>query len=298
MPVPDDLHTADGSGLLGWEAVDLPILLLLPLLLVLSGFFSGSETALFGLTETDRMQLRRDGSLSGRAVEALLGNERMLLITLLLGNMTINVLYFVISSVLLMRAQAGVIGLLALAAGSLLLLILLGEVLPKLLANSRRMAFAALVATPLVAIHQVIAPVRIVLDRAVVAPLSRLTAPGEAPPRLDREELAALVEVSGREGVIDDHEQRILQDVISLSQRKARDVMTPRVRMAALPVDASYEQVKALVAETRLTKFPVYREDLDRIVGVLHVKSYLLASDDGDRQHHSLEGLATPVPFV
>ena len=69
MPVPDDLQTANGSGLLGWEAVDLPLLLLLPLLLVLSGFFSGSETALFGLTATDRMQLRRANSNKGTSTQ-------------------------------------------------------------------------------------------------------------------------------------------------------------------------------------------------------------------------------------
>ena len=165
----------------GLSGIDIPMLALLPGLLLLSGFFSGSETALFGLTETERMTLRRDESLAGRAVAALLANPRMLLITVLLGNMTINVLYFVTSSVLLMRADAGFIGLIAMAAVSLLLLILLGEVLPKLWANSRRVTFAVLTAPPLLALHRLIGPLRLVLDRAIVAPLSRLTAPAEAP---------------------------------------------------------------------------------------------------------------------
>ena len=259
-----------------WTTVDIPMLALLPVLLLASGFFSGSETALFGLTENQRMLIRRQQTLSGRAIEALLADQRMLLITVLLGNMTINVLYFVTSSVLLMRAEAGLVGGLLLAAAFLLLIILLGEVLPKLAANARQPAFAAVTSPPLLALHKLIGPLRITLDRLVVAPLSRLTSPVEAPPRLDESELAALLDVSTREGVIDYEEQQILQDVIALSQRKVRDVMTPRVRIEAVPVTASRGEVVALARD--------YRDDLDHIVGLLHVKRYLLDPRKGEAQ--------------
>ena len=72
--------------------------------------------------------------------------------------------------------------------------------------------------------HQVIGPLRITLETAIVAPLSRLTSPREPPPRLGEEELAALFEMAGSRGDIDQHEQRVLQDVVNLSQRKVRDV--------------------------------------------------------------------------
>ncbi|MHC4306271.1 MAG: hemolysin family protein [Planctomycetota bacterium] len=267
-----------------WTTVDIPMLALLPVLLLASGFFSGSETALFGLTENQRMLIRRQQTLSGRAIEALLADQRMLLITVLLGNMTINVLYFVTSSVLLMRAEAGLVGGLLLAAAFLLLIILLGEVLPKLAANARQPAFAAVTSPPLLALHKLIGPLRITLDRLVVAPLSRLTSPVEAPPRLDESELAALLDVSTREGVIDYEEQQILQDVIALSQRKVRDVMTPRVRIEAVQATASRSEVMALARETRLTTVPAYRDDLDHIVGLLHVKRYLLDPRKGEAQ--------------
>ena len=76
----------------GWSVLDIPMLAALPALLSLSGFFSGSETALFALTESERITLRRGGGLAGRAVEALLADQRMLLITVLVGNMTVNTL--------------------------------------------------------------------------------------------------------------------------------------------------------------------------------------------------------------
>ena len=80
---------------------DLPFLVLLPALLVASAFFSGSETALFGLSANQRYHLTRHRSLIGRAVDHLLADQSALLVTLMLGNMTINVLYFVVSSALL-----------------------------------------------------------------------------------------------------------------------------------------------------------------------------------------------------
>ena len=262
--------------MLGWSALDIPMLLILPVLLCLSGFFSGSETALFGLTEMERMTLRSGGSFVGRAVDALLANQRMLLITILVGNMTVNVLYFVITSVLLMETNVGVLGSTLLGVGFLVLVILLGEVTPKLLANSRRTAFVAVIAAPLLTFHHLLAPLRLSLDTLLVSPLSRLTSPTTVPAQLDERELAALLEISSHEGVIDREEQRILQDVITLRQQKVRDVMTPRVRMAALPVTASRPQVIERVRQTRLTNLPVYRRDLDHIVGMLPVKQYLL----------------------
>lgn len=264
--------------LFGLEAFDIPLLALLPVLLVLSGFFSGAETALFSMTETERTHLRRRGSLAGRAVQALLADPRMLLITVLLGNMAVNVVYFVVSSVLVMRAEAGMIGSLVMAATTLLAIVLLGEVLPKMLANIRRTAFASFVAPPLVTLHGLILPLRVMLDRAVVTPLSRLTAPSIAPPQLDEEELTALLEISSRHGVIDADEQRLLRDVFNLGRLRVRDVMTPRVRMKAVPLEARREEVIEIVRETRLHRLPVYRRNMDDIVGILPVKQYLLAS--------------------
>ena len=279
----------------GWTVVDIPTLAVLPVLLLLSGFFSGSETALFSLTEGDRMTLRRSGTLAGRAVESLLADQRMLLITILVGNMTVNVLYFVITSVLLMKSDTGVIGGLLLAGLSLVIIIVVGEVSPKLIANMRRIGFAGAVAPVLLAFHRLLGPIRVVLDRVVVAPLSRLTSPTRVPPQLDEQELSALLDISSRHGVIDAEEQRILQDVIELSQRRVRDVMTPRVQLAAVPVDAPHDDILALAKKTRLTKFPVYEDSIDHIIGMLSVRRFLL---DGQMGGAAIRDMLGPVHYV
>lgn len=276
----------------GWTASHIPLILALPLLLIGSAFFSGSETALFGLTHGERVELRRRRGIASGAIDALLANPRMLLITILLGNMVINVLYFVISSVLLIAAtDARWIERVVLAALSLLAIILLGEVTPKLLANTARITTARFIAPIVLAVHRLLAPIRIPLNAAVVEPLSRLTAPTSAPPALDHAELAALFESSREEGLIDEREQQLLREVIELDQHTVRSAMTPRVKMAAVPIDATRDDVAAIARETRLTKLPVHEGDLDHIVGILHVKRFLL-----DDESHHVRGSSAIVP--
>jgi putative hemolysin len=169
-----------------------------------------------------------------------------------------------------------VINLIA-ALASLMLLVLLGEVLPKIVANTRRITFARLVAPPLLTLHRVIAPIRLLLDRFVVTPLSRLTAPSRTPETLDERELRELLDLSGEAGAIDPEERRMLRDVIKLGRMKVRDVMTPRVKVQAVAEGASRAEVIEILSNKRLTKLPIYRVDLDHVVGVLHVKQFLIA---------------------
>lgn len=265
-------------AMLGWTATDVPMFIALPILLVASGFFSGSETALFGLSHAQRMELR-DVSLSGRIVDALLRDQRMLLVTLLLGNTTINVAYFVVTSVLVMHSDANAAIKVGIASAFLIGIVIGGEVVPKSLAASRRVRFAALCAPPLLTLHTVIAPIRVVLTRVIITPLCRLVAPRPVSSGLRDEELASLLDVSGDAGVIDDEERRLLGEMIALRRLRVRDVMTPRVRMHALPANADRSEVLALAQTTRSLTIPIYDGTADTIEGILHVKDYLASQD-------------------
>lgn len=249
---------------------------LMPPLLVASAFCSSAETAIFGLSADDRTGLRRSSPTASRAVEALLAEPRQLLITVLLGNMSVNTLYFVISSMLIARAGFGFGGNIAFGAFTLLFVVLGAEVLPKLLADARRAKAVPLLAPALLVIHRAIAPLRLGLDRAIIAPLSRLTAPRDAPPRLSPAELAAMLEQSGAAGVIDADEQRVLRGVFELRRLRVRDVMTPRVDMAWVESNATRAEIIELVRVHRLTRIPVVGKGVDDVVGIVHVKRYLL----------------------
>ena len=285
-------ETAAAAAQLG--PAELALLVALVPLLVASGFFSSSETALFGMSENERMGLRRSGSLAGRAIDALMADPRMLLVTLLLGNTTINTLYFVTSSVLVVRMQGGVAIEAATAAGSLLGLIIFGEIVPKLAGETRRTFVASLVAPPLLALHRIIGPLRRLIAAGVVEPLARLPAPRAAPPRLSEAELAALIQISARQGVLESHEQELLLEVVRLQRLRVRDVQVPRVKMAAVPIEADERTVRETVASARLSRLPVFRGDLDHIEGILPAKRYLLA----DPAKRSIVRHLEPATFV
>lgn len=280
------------------------MLLILPVLLLFSAFFSGSETALFSLTRHQRAQLARGGSVVATTLSTLLAETRMLLITLLLGNMTINVLYFAIASMAAIQLTTphddpDFVARPTLAAavtiGSLVAIILLGEVLPKLVAARLPLAWSRVVALPLMLFHRAIAPIRVLSSGLIITPLARLIAPRARTPDLSGEELEHLLELSQSRGVIDAGEERLLQQVLGLSQIKVRDLMVPRVDIRAHAIDADPVKLIALIRETRLRFIPVYDGNLDTIVGVIASRRAMLSPP---ATRADLEALTAPPHFV
>ena len=275
------------------------MLLLLAALLVASAFFSGSETALFSLSRHERARLEKSSSVSARTILTLLAETRGLLITLLLGNMTVNVLYFVVSSVLLIKVGSsdavGRAGLAALTLAPLLIIILFGEVLPKLVAARLPDRFAKFVALPLLLVHRVLAPLRIFSSVVVITPLSRLLTPPQVSPDLSPDEMESMLSLSLHHGVIDQDEQQVLERVLELSRLKVRQLMIPRVDVRAFDLDQPIEDLFQLIRETKLRHIPAYRGDLDRIEGLLYSRQVLLAQPSTPQQ---LRPLVRRVNFV
>ena len=195
------------------------MIVLLPLLLVASGFFSGGETALFRLSRHQQLQLSRSPGIAAAAIARLLHDRNAFLVTVLLGNMFINVLYFVISSVLVLGLEernllnATASGILNI--GALLLLILFGEVLPKLIAARYSLVWSKFSAVPLLTVYRVLSPLRVLLRGFVLDPLGRLVAPLHEQAQLSPKELESLLELSQHSGVIDDQEEKMLQNTKS-----------------------------------------------------------------------------------
>jgi putative hemolysin len=278
---------------------DVPFFVTLPALLIASGFFSGTETALFALTGQAQLRIVRRGGVVARAVEQLLADQRMLLITLMFGNMVANVSYFVVSSVLLLKLDPQQINPILFAVATLaplLAIILLGEVLPKLIANTARTGWVRVCSVPMLGVHRLIGPLRLVLANLVITPLSRLIEPRHAPPQLAADELEALVELSQQRGVINRDEEQVLRGLVQLGQSKVRDVMVPRVDMHWIDINTPPAVVRELIRRTRLTKIPVCRGDLDHMEGVLYSRQFLLACAQG--QLRSLSKLIRNVHYV
>lgn len=202
------------------------LLATLPVLLVLSALASGSETALFTLSARDRAEVSRRSPLAGRAVDRLLFSPRMLLIQVLVLNMTVNVLYFVVSSVLTIRAPSPILAA-TVSVSSVLGVILVGEVIAKMVAGSNAAAASVRIALPLLGIRRVMYPLLVGLDRFAVGPLARLLHPEPTASGVSRAELDALLGQAG--GALSPPEVEMLREVVGLRHRHVRDIMVPRV---------------------------------------------------------------------
>ncbi len=270
-------------------------LIVMLVLLAGSAFFSGSETAFFNLTRRQIKQLDTARHGVAKLLAHLLKKPGQLLNCLLLGNMIVNVLFFAVSSVLVLRikAQWGMAAATGLAFGTFLMLVLFGEILPKSLAyaSSRPVALAA--ALPVFLCVQVLSPVAFLARVLVLEPVLRILLGHQRLPRpITMSEFRSVIDYSRRRGLITEDENKLLAEVVELGFLKVRHVMQPRVDMVACEVSDAPALARAKMRQHRLTKLPVYIKDIDRAVGLVHLRQLLLKPDV------SLDHLVQPVHFV
>lgn len=264
-------------------------------LLAGSAFFSGSETAFFNLTRRQIKQIGNSNHPVQKLLARLLKRPGQLLNCLLLGNITVNVLYFAVSSTLMLRvkAQWGMGAATGLALLTFLMLVLLGEILPKSLAYSKSSKVASVAAVPAFLCVQVLGPLAFLARALIVEPFLRiLLGHRRLPKTITLAEFRSLIDFSHQRGLITEDENRLLAEVVELGFLKVRHVMQPRVDMAACEVSDPPSQVRQRMREHRLTKMPIYVKDIDRVVGVVHLRQLLLRPDA------SLDRLVQPVQFV
>jgi len=270
-------------------------ILLLLVLLACSAFFSGSETAFFNLTQRQIKQFETSRVRLQKLAARLLRRPGHLLNCLLFGNMMINVLFFAVASVLVLRVgRVGGFGAAtASALATFLLFVLLGEMLPKSLAYTNSRALAVANAVPVFLVVQVLGPVTSIFRVLFLEPVLRiLFGHARAPHRTTLAEFRSLVNLSRRRGLIGEDEARLLGEVIELGMLKVRHVMQSRVDMIAANVTESPASVRELMQKHRLTKVPVYAGNVDNIIGLVHLRQLFL------RPGVPLDRLVRPVQFV
>jgi putative hemolysin len=271
-----------------------PKIVLMLILLACSAFFSGSETAFINLSPRQIRLLEKSEHKLQKLVASLLGKRRRLLNCFLLGNMTVNVLFFAVSSVLIIRLKdyggltAAFAALLSFAG-----LLLLGEILPKSLAyaNSRNFCLAA--ALPAYLCLQIFGPVELVFKVVILEPALRLLlGPARHPKEITIGEFKSLIETTRRQGLITADENRLFTEVIELGFLKVRHVMRPRVDMIACDVTESSAAAREKMKKNHLTRLPVYAGSIDNIIGLVHLRQILL------RGEVTLDKIVQEVNFV
>jgi len=269
--------------------------LVMLLLLAGSAFFAGSETAYFSLTRRQIKQLNVSTLRLEKLAARLLRRPGHLLNCLLLGGMTVNVLNYAISSVLILDAKHmwGWAVATALAFATFILLVLFGEILPKsfVYSNARPLALAA--AVPVFFVVEVFGPLALFFRILCLEPVLRLfmgrPRQGQA---MTLGEFRSLVELSRRRGLLTPDENRLLAQVVDLGMLKVRHVMRPRVDMIACNISDSPDVVRKIMVAHQLTKVPVYIRNVDNVVGLVPLRQLFL------KPGVPLEQLIQPVHFV
>ncbi len=250
-------------------------------LLVLSGFFSGSETA---LTAASRGKLRSQadkGSTGAKtALEVKEDDERMIG-ALLLGNNVVNILAASLATALLTQIFVGGAGVAVATLGMTVLVLVFGEVLPKTLAITFPEAFAARVAPTIRLMIWVFGPVISLVQwivRGALALVGIKTEPGRHVLSV-HEEIAGAIAIGHSEGTMEKEDRDRLLGALDLSQREVSEIMKHRSQIEMINADRPPAEIVAQVLASSHTRLPVYRGKDENILGVIHAKDLLRAMD-------------------
>lgn len=263
------------------------------LLLFCSGFFSGTESALFSLSRGQIRHLRHEGHHIEKLLQLLSGNPSGLLVAILFGNLVVNILFFSISAVMSLEIaeKYGDWWQAAIGAAVLLLVILAGEILPKAVGISFPERIARLNAFPLLAWFHFMGPVRRMLEIIT----NRMEPPDDHyEHRLGADELKMLIDATHHDPTFGKQEKAIVEDIVNLPEIRVRQVMVPRVEQLFRRADAPSGEALKEAAEQQLELIPIYEGEEDNIVGVVETRN-LFVDAHPDRP---LAAYARPVRFV
>lgn len=268
-------------------------------LVVLSGLFSASEAVLFSLTAVQLQHASASSNPFRRMAAGLMRDPKRTLMIVLLANTAVNVLLYASTYVFFDRLTARFGAWLSpvAGAGSVLLVLVFGEVLPKVIGVAMTERMAPFCAATIHFCGYVFGPISRVIDVALIEPLLRLASgrPTRETTRehdLSPEELKTLLDLSRQHGLIHPIEDTFLREVIDLSYLRVRDVMVPRVEVVAYDVNGSPQGLRELMRKTQRKKIPVFERTPDQIVGLVYAKVLFFEPS------RPLRELVQPVRFV
>jgi CBS domain containing-hemolysin-like protein len=254
-------------------------IILLVILVILSGFFSSAETA---FTAANRLKLRHmaeEGSKSAKRALRLIENPSKLISALLIGNNIVNI--FASSLATLVAIDLYGISATGIATSILtIVIIIFGEITPKSFATQHAEKVSMMFSKPVGILMTLLTPF-VIIFYSISSWIIRLFGGdiSQSHPLVTEEELKTMVDVGSEEGVFEQEEKEMLHNIFDFGDLQVRDIMVQRVDITALDVDATYEEVLEIVKDEQFSRFPVYREDIDDIIGILNVKDLLFLTE-------------------
>jgi putative hemolysin len=272
-------------------------LVLIVAFIMLSGLFSSAETAFLSVQKVRLEHLVSTGVKGARSVESMIARPEKFLSTILLGNNLVNTAAAALVTALAVSAwgEEGIIfATIIITVG----LLIFAETTPKTFAAQHSERMVLLLVQPLRLLSWLLTPFVAALSW-IAAGLARMFGGTAAPTLASPEEIQHMIAVGRRAGTVEEHEASLLHKVFEFSERPVYEVMVPRPEVTAVPEGSSIGDFLKVYMEKPMSRFPVYRENMDNVVGTLAVKDVLMALAKGGADETAMiDELVRPAYFA
>ena len=270
--------------------------------IILSAFFSGTETALFSLNKLQLKKIQKEEENNWRVklIIRLLDDPQRTLISILIGNIFVNIAASSLATYLAIKLF-GNIGI-GIASGIMIFIILVfGEIIPKSLAVANAEKISKKVARPIEIISIGLFPL-IKFFKIIISALyyfSRMKKTKEKK-EITEEDLITLIDMGKDEGVIKEEEKKMIRNIFEFGDTMVKEVMIPRVDMACIPSDTKLGSILKLIKKMGHSRIPVFEETIDNIIGILYAKDLLGIYEQWDtsKEKFDLKGIIREAYFV
>jgi gliding motility-associated protein GldE len=260
--------------------LDIPIgvilgLLVLVLLVISSGLVSGSETAYFSLNPPDFEVLRQSKSTNDKLLISFRDKPKELLATILIANNLINIgiviLSTYLSSILFNFGNNPMLAFVVEVVAITSIILVFGEIIPKILANKKPLIIARLMAKPLNILLQLFRPFSLLLVRSTKIIDKKI---GKKSHSISMREISDAIEITTDESAPEE-EKMILKGIATFGEKEASEIMQSRVNVTALDTELAFSEVMKIVLDSGFSRIPVYEETIDKVQGILYIKDLL-----------------------
>lgn len=250
------------------------------ILVILSAFFSSAETALTTVNHIRIKNLAEEGDKRASKVLKVIEDSGKMLSAILIGNNIVNLSASALTTAFALKLW-GNVGI-SVATGVLTLVVLIfGEISPKTMATIESEKLALRYAGIIYALMKILTPIIFIVNSLSLGILTLLRVDrSKATKIMTERELRTIVEVGKDDGVIEDSEFEIIDNVFDFGDIKAKDIMIPQIDVTFINAEATYDEVLKAYEEDRYTRYPVFEETSDKVIGFINVKDLLLCSND------------------
>ncbi|MCD6590484.1 MAG: HlyC/CorC family transporter [Candidatus Aenigmarchaeota archaeon] len=267
----------------------------LVILILLSALFSGSEIALFSLSDIKVKKLIRQRKRGAKTLKKIKENPHKLLITILIGNNLVNISAASFATIVFTN-MFGSLGI-GLATGIMTFFILVfGEIFPKSFCYQNAERMSLFFATPLYILMKLLYPVVIFIEKLSLILLD-LFERRKKERKISEDEIKAALSMGVEAGIIERDEEEMIHNIFEFGDTTVSEVMTPRKDIIAVRYDAKLMEALPEIIKSKYSRIPIYKGGLDNIIGILHVKDVLKYLKKGQHDIH-VSTISSPVMFI